>query len=81
MTDILSFRLSPAYSELVISAETAARNARRYGKTLEEEIAYLVIHGLLHLQGYDDADERGARRMARMQDAAAAALCRTTGRS
>jgi len=47
----------------VVSAETAARHARRLRVPLAVELDLLVVHGLLHLAGYDDHDPRRARRM------------------
>ena len=71
-TDVLSFPAgSPeangrAYlGDILISAETAQRNARRYGLRLEQEIEILVLHGLLHLKGYDHETDGG--RMARSE--------------
>jgi probable rRNA maturation factor len=48
---------------VIVSAETAARQARRLGVPLAAELDLLVVHGLLHLAGYDDHDPRRARRM------------------
>jgi probable rRNA maturation factor len=58
-TDVISFRLSepgePVLSgELVVSAERAATLARRHGADPRAELALYVVHGLLHLCGYDD---------------------------
>lgn len=39
--------------DIVISAETAQRQAEQYGHTLEREIAFLTSHGVFHLLGYD----------------------------
>jgi probable rRNA maturation factor len=39
--------------DVVISIETAARDAAKEGVTLEDEILFLMIHGVLHLLGYD----------------------------
>lgn len=65
-TDVLSFALNegeepdivngPAENllgDIIISLDTAARQAEEYGHSLEREMAYLVIHGMLHLLGYD----------------------------
>jgi len=61
-TDVLAF--PPGESDgveervagdIAISVETAARQAQEYGSSLEQEIALLVAHGVLHLLGYDDA--------------------------
>ncbi len=53
--------------DVVISVETAIKEARESGLSLEEEIAFLLIHGILHLAGYDHA--RGGRQpMERVQE-------------
>ena len=39
--------------DIIISAETATRQAEEFGHGLEREIVYLAVHGLLHLLGYD----------------------------
>ena len=44
---------SVALGDIAISLDTAARQAEEYGNTLEEEIAFLAVHGILHLMGYD----------------------------
>lgn len=63
-TDIITFPLEedPIEAELVISADTARRQAREYGVTMRDECARLAIHGSLHLCGYDDRaeDDRAA---------------------
>jgi len=61
-TDVLAFPLeapgTPAalVGQLVISADTARRQARRLGVPLALELDLLVTHGTLHLVGYDDRD-------------------------
>lgn len=67
-TDVLAFPLespgSPALlGEVIVSAETCRRQARRLGVPLGLEFDLLVVHGLLHLVGYDDRDSREARLM------------------
>lgn len=67
-TDVLAFNLegpgaSRLMGEVVISAETAARQARRLGVPLALELDLLLVHGLLHLVGYDDHDRLEARLM------------------
>jgi probable rRNA maturation factor len=67
-TDVLTFPLSePGASklsgELVVGAEVAVTQARQRGHDVQAELALYVIHGLLHLCGYDDHDEAEARRM------------------
>jgi probable rRNA maturation factor len=45
--------------DIAISPVVAAWNAKRYGRTLEAEICILMLHGLLHLLGYDHETDRG----------------------
>ena len=42
-----------ALGDIVISAETAARQAAEYGHSIERETAFLTVHSMLHLLGYD----------------------------
>jgi probable rRNA maturation factor len=58
-TDVITFQ----HGEIFISAETARRNARRFGNTVARELCLCVVHGLLHLHGFDDRDEASARKM------------------
>lgn len=69
-TDVITFDLSAGdapgrlQGDIVVSTETAARTARELGWNPRHEAAYYVIHGLLHLAGYDDhtaADRRAMR--------------------
>jgi probable rRNA maturation factor len=67
-TDVLAFDLAGPgpgrlWGEVIVSVETAARQARRLGVPLAAELDLLVVHGLLHLAGYDDHEPRRARRM------------------
>ncbi len=71
-TDVLSFSLvEGAHSEfrgallgdVVIDIEQAARQARRARRTLDDELAKLMIHGVLHLLGHDHEEDGQARRM------------------
>ena len=67
-TDVLAFPLdvpgpSPLWGEVVISAETARRQARRLRVPVGLELDLLVVHGLLHLAGYDDGEPYLARLM------------------
>jgi probable rRNA maturation factor len=84
-TDVLSFaqrdavpgapsppdarRRAPVLGDVVISVDTAQRQARARGVGTEHELALLAVHGILHLVGYeDDTDEGAARMRAREQD-------------
>jgi len=68
-TDVLAFPLetpgtpSPLVGQIVISAETARRQARRLEVALAIELDLLITHGVLHLVGYDDRDPVEARLM------------------
>jgi probable rRNA maturation factor len=69
-TDVLSFPAMPGLmhgfaGDVAISAEIAARNARRLGHTVAEEIRILTLHAVLHLAGYDH--ERDNRKMERKE--------------
>jgi probable rRNA maturation factor len=72
-TDVLAFPLEMApadgglVGQIVISAETAARQARHLRVPLATEMALLVTHGVLHLVGYDDRDPREATLMHRRE--------------
>ncbi len=63
-TDVLAFPLDPpVLGEVVISAETARRQAARLRVPLALELELLVTHGVLHLVGYDDREPLEARLM------------------
>jgi probable rRNA maturation factor len=49
--------------DIVLAYETIEREARRGGKPFEHHLAHLVVHGFLHLLGYDHANDAQARRM------------------
>lgn len=75
-TDVLSFALNESdepeildgpevdvLGELVISVERAREQAMEYGHSLRREIAFLTVHGMLHLLGYDHMKEEERREM------------------
>jgi probable rRNA maturation factor len=72
-TDVLSFAQEDPHllGDIVISLETAARQAHAAGWPPAHEVALLAVHGLLHLLGHEDDTAAGA---ALMRDEAAAAL-------
>jgi rRNA maturation RNase YbeY len=63
-TDVITFQ----HGEIVVSVETAARQAREYKSDLLPELHLYIAHGLLHLAGYDDHSEDGFREMAKLQN-------------
>jgi probable rRNA maturation factor len=69
-TNVLTFvfRDTPPYwGDLALCAPVAAREARMRGKTVAAHYAHLVVHGILHLQGYDHVNDADARVMARRE--------------
>ena len=69
-TDVITFQ----HGEIVISAQTAKRQARRFGSTLGHELRLYIVHGLLHLHGFDDKTAVGAAEMRRVQEKLVASL-------
>jgi probable rRNA maturation factor len=63
-TDVITFD----HGEIVISAETAVLYAKEHKHLVDEELALYIVHGLLHLNGYDDTTPAAKRRMFRVQD-------------
>jgi probable rRNA maturation factor len=57
-TDVLSFP-RPQGGDIALCAEIARQNAGRLGHSFTEEIKVLVLHGMLHLAGYDHESDRG----------------------
>ena len=57
-TDVLSFPRSGG-GDIAISAELAAVNASRYGHSTVDELKILILHGVLHLAGYDHERDNG----------------------
>lgn len=62
-TDVLSFPADDSdklnLGDIAISVDTAARQAKENGLTFDEEVAQLIVHGLLHLSGYDHETDNG----------------------
>ncbi len=62
-TDVLSFPTEDPdktnLGDIAISVETAAKQARENGLKFDEEVAQLILHGLLHLSGYDHETDNG----------------------
>jgi len=77
-TDVLSFSLNEdnILGDIVISISTAERNAEKYGNTLLKELCKLVVHGTLHLLGYDHEIEDEAKVM---EDKEEYCLCKFMG--
>jgi rRNA maturation RNase YbeY len=81
-TDVLAFPIREAVmprnmrpatqmlGDVVISLPTAVRQARQAGRSIDDELAMLLVHGVLHLCGYDhERNQREAARMSRRERA------------
>ena len=84
-TDVLAFSLREGeefvtpddvqrLGEVIISYPTAARQAEDAGHPVEDEVAHLLVHGILHLMGYDHAEPEDERVMRDRTEALLAAL-------
>lgn len=62
-TDVITFQ----HGEIFISAEMARRNSGRFATSLARELRLYVVHGLLHLHGFDDRAPASARKMQAVQ--------------
>ncbi|HEX7676125.1 MAG TPA: rRNA maturation RNase YbeY [Bdellovibrio sp.] len=70
-TDVLSFEsMDPAsLGELVMCPEVLKRQAKEHGLTFQKELGYMLLHGVLHLLGYDhETNEKDAKEMFDLQD-------------
>lgn len=74
-TDVLSFPAGPPpgptgprhLGDVILSLDTARRQARAHRRTLAQELDLYLAHGLLHLLGHDHHRRRGAERMAALE--------------
>lgn len=64
-TDVITFH----HGEILVSADTAVRQGTEHDQTLDQELALYLIHGLMHLGGWDDHEESEAKEMAQKQEA------------
>lgn len=72
-TDVLSFDLSqgrrpPISAQVVVCGPLAARRARRRRSGVQRELLLYVVHGLLHLMGYDDSSPAARAKIANRQE-------------
>jgi probable rRNA maturation factor len=73
-TDVLSFDLGSC-GEILISSDMALGNSRVFNTPLEKELVLYVIHGILHLYGYDDQKPSDKLRMFKKQGSILEKLC------
>lgn len=62
-TDILSFNLDTQTGEIYICPNKAKSKAKIFNKTYEEYLHFLLIHGMLHLKGFDHETAKDAEKM------------------
>jgi probable rRNA maturation factor len=82
-TDVLSFPIEDTLfaghrllGDVIISVEKAAEQAQEHGRTRDEELVTLLIHGIVHLLGYDhERSAKDARVMKRLENKIYRALC------
>ncbi|MCL6639111.1 MAG: rRNA maturation RNase YbeY, partial [Firmicutes bacterium] len=79
-TDVLSFAMEEGefmpggedegviLGDVVISLQAAERQAKEYGHSFRRELAYLTVHGVLHLLGYDHQSEEDRTLMRRKEE-------------
>lgn len=58
-TDVLSFRYDDLSGEIIISADRVRAQAKEFNNTISQEAAFMVVHGITHIMGYDH--ERSAK--------------------
>lgn len=77
-TDVLSFPAdamdAPFLGDIAIGYETSAGDARTSGKNLTDHLSHLIIHGSLHLFGYDHIEDQEAEEMETMERRALASI-------
>jgi rRNA maturation RNase YbeY len=82
-TDVISFPLGEGDAiegELYVNLDRARVQARQYGVTRTHELVRLVVHGTLHLTGYDDRLPKDRMRMRQREDFYLARLFPAAGR-
>lgn len=82
-TDVLSFKLGLTefgrrrfLGEILISSETAFVNSKVFGTEFYEELVLYVIHGILHLFGYDDKSAKDKIKMSKKEEKLLGFLCK-----
>ena len=87
-TDIISFTLAPGLTDapitgdIYIAPDVARRNAETHGVSVREELTRLVVHGVLHVLGFDHpaGEDRAASPMWKRQEQLVASLLRSAAR-
>ena len=72
--EIADNQIDKVSADIIISLDTVAANAVTYGADFPQELYRVIIHGILHLVGYDDLNEADSCRMRKAEDEALALL-------
>jgi probable rRNA maturation factor len=68
-TDVITFNhneisaVEGLHGEIFISVDDAVKQAREFGTTWQSELARYIVHGVLHLEGFDDLERVGRKKM------------------
>jgi probable rRNA maturation factor len=73
-TDVLSFELGEL-GEIIISSDAAVKNSHYFKTDFEKELVLYMIHGILHLFGYDDETAVARARMSKKQNSILENIC------
>ena len=66
-TDVIAFEAEDGQGEMIVSVDAAARQAGEVGHSLTDELRFLIVHGTLHVLGWDDTDPADRQRMIERQ--------------
>ena len=87
-TDVLAFRLEGrkgeeilTYVNIFISLDAARENSRTFGTSFDKEVVLYIIHGILHVAGYDDKSRPDRLRMRRREEELLHETCANRGLS
>ena len=77
VTDVLSFTGEGDFlGEIIVDYAQIKRQAKEFGKKINEELVFILVHGLLHLIGYDDKTEKGRLKMISLGEKFISLKCR-----
>ena len=70
LTDVLSFELNEGTlkGEILLSYQQAVKQAKEMGHSTRDELCFLIVHGVLHLWGYDHENPKDAQKMFPLQE-------------
>lgn len=69
VTDVLSFTYNKSSGEIIICPQEVKKNSKKFNYTFKKELARVLIHGILHLLGYDhEGSEKEAEKMRKKEE-------------